>query len=288
MLVTWSINIKLYIHSKFSYESILSSNKLRYLISFVFVLLFLFIFQSIGIQFRGDEKFGNFDLYPYLIIIGNNVFILVLMNLVVNQEESSKLKLDKAQLEINNLFTKHEQLKQQVHPHFLFNCMSNLKWLIKKDKNKASDYTDLLAAFLRKSLNMAETDQILLKEEIEFLEEYLELQKVRFQESLRVNISVPSALKTKAKIPVFALQILAENAIKHNGHSAENTLVIEIVTDDNSIVISNNKIEKIDTLSPSHGIGLKNLNERCKLLTQQEIVIDETETNFKVSLPILL
>lgn len=198
----------------------------------------------------------------FSILIGNSI-ILILINLLVQQENYSTLKLKNSEMELNNIKTKHEQLKQQIHPHFLFNCLANLRALITQKDDRALEYTDQLSVFLRKSLNYSESNLVSVQDELHFMETYLKLQLTRFSTSLQYSIQIDPTVLIQ-KIPIFTLQTLAENAIKHNAFTKAEPLKIKVFSSENSheIFIQNNKIKSFVDVKEDSGLGLKNLKER--------------------------
>jgi ligand-binding sensor domain-containing protein len=180
-----------------------------------------------------------------------------------------------------------ENLKSQINPHFLFNSFSTLIALIDQDKDFAISYVEELSNLFRVVLEYKDEDVISLKEELEIVDNYIKIQQKRYGENLVVNISKISEVETK-KIPPLTLQLLIENAIKHNIVSKAYILVINVYGDDvlNYLYVENNLQEKKEAVQ-STGIGIKNIIERYKLLSDKEVKIIKTEKNFKVGLPFL-
>jgi len=258
----------------------------KYTLSYLVVYLVLTLRFIIG-ESSKSEDLGWLDYSPFIGIFAVNTFIWVLINLIVTQEDKSELKLQKAELEISQLLINQEQLKQRIHPHFLFNALSTLQILIEKDKEKASVYNEELAYFLRNSLTLAESDILPLSVDLSFMSNYINLQKTRFKDSLSLDISIPDTIMNKGNLPVFALQILAENAVKHNSFTKKNPLKIILRYNDNGYLeVSNQKMPCYQNAETT-GIGLKNLRERYTHFTDKLPITEETETHFTVKIYVL-
>lgn len=265
-------------------------NAHRYLLSYGFT--FLYILLIVTVSPFGPPRHEMLDaesirLYPFIGSFANNTFILLLMNLALSREEKSKLELEKAALEINHLTVQQEQLKQQVHPHFLFNALATLKILVGKNKDTGLEYTDQLAGYLRKSISLAKRDMITVKEDLAFFEDYLKLQQIRFGSSIKYSNDIPQSSVESGWLPVFSLQTLAENALKHNALSVESPLHLSLTYDSEGfIIVENNKQARFQP-ETSTGLGLENLTKRYALLTDLLPEVIETNAAFSVKLKVL-
>lgn len=180
----------------------------------------------------------------------------------------------------------YEQLKSQINPHFLFNSLNTLVDLIDEDAERASDYTIHLAAMYRTLLSFRDKEVISIKDEIDLLAHFTFVQKCRFGEALQIEIDIKEHLAHKFKIVPLALQLLVENAIKHNEVSKANPLKISISVVGQDIRISNPLKPKM-TEDKGEGFGISNLQTRYKLLAQKEIQISRENNFFVVQLPLL-
>ncbi|PSL29003.1 sensor histidine kinase [Chitinophaga ginsengisoli] len=178
-----------------------------------------------------------------------------------------------------------EFLKMQVDPHFLFNNFSTLTSLIEEDPRLAVEYLQRLSAIYRHVLKEQEQQVVRLEEELEFINAYLFLYKTRYQDSLLVEVDIPGSLMDKG-IATATLQLLVENAIKHNSISKQNPLTINIHAEGAYLVVKNNINQTVKRVE-STGLGLKNIAERYLLLCNQEIVIEQTPSSFVVKIPLL-
>ncbi|MEP0367473.1 MAG: histidine kinase [Cyclobacteriaceae bacterium] len=181
-----------------------------------------------------------------------------------------------------SLKSQYESLKNQVNPHFLFNSLNALSSLVYDDQAKAVDFIRRLSKVYRYVLDNKDKELVSLEEEIAFLEDYTFLQKIRFEDNLQIQIEKTS---TEGMVPPIAIQILMENAIKHNIVSENKPLTVKIKIDQDKCVVSNNVQEKLH--KDSTGIGLSNLKSRYAYLSDQEVKVEKTEEAFTVTLPIL-
>lgn len=188
------------------------------------------------------------------------------------------------QLREENLKYQYRTLKAQVNPHFLFNSLNTLSEIIYTDTAQADNFIQKLSGIYRYILDNEQTDLIPLGKEIEFVSRYFELQKERDDDKIELNIDIPQPDKFRI-IPV-SLQILVENALKHNSASGEKPLKIDVVKENMFVVVSNN-IQRKGTLQDSHGTGLVNLKERARLITGREIIVEQKDNKFIVKLPIV-
>ncbi len=195
---------------------------------------------------------------------------------LVKVERSEKLKVQ-AQL---------DALKSQIDPHFIFNSLNTLSYLISQNQEKAKLFNDTLAKVYRYILLNKEKDLIQLKEEIEFASNYFYLLKIRYQTGLSMIIKMDNVSAEDYLIPPLSLQALIENAIKHNHFSEKNPLGIHVtISEDQISVINQKNVKKFDIQSSR--IGLSNLGERYSLIVNQNITIEQTPEHFTVLLPIL-
>ena len=203
---------------------------------------------------------------------------------LVKQAESDQLK--KEQLERAKAEAELEALKNQVDPHFIFNSLNTLSHLIEDRPEKAKLFNDNLAEIYRYILQNKARDLVFLKEEIEFVEHYFALLRIRFEDAVQLQLKVDDMESEQFLIPPISLQVLVENGIKHNEFSDLNPLKIDIQFGHESLVVKN-EIRKKVLRKPASGIGLKNLDERYQLITAKRMVVDENENEFIVTLPVL-
>lgn len=197
-----------------------------------------------------------------------------------------KTTSEKMQLKQENLQSQFESLKNQVNPHFLFNSLNSLSSLIESDKKKAIEFIHGMSQVYRYILESNENDVTTLKNEIDFIRSYFYLLHTRFGENLKGHISIPESCMNK-RLPPLTLQILIENAVKHNVVSASRPLYLRISTlTENELIVSNN-LQKRSSVAASNNFGLQNINNRYELLSEPPIKITEDEYTYCVSVPLL-
>lgn len=189
-------------------------------------------------------------------------------------------------LKKSNLQSQLDSLKGQINPHFLFNSLSSLSSLIADDSKRAEKFVDELAAVYRYLLQTNERELTTLAKELEFISAYFHLLKTRFNQGIAMTIRVSDHC-LEYLLPPLTLQILLENAVKHNVLMQDKPLTIEVYTDDeNNIVVSNN-LQKKKTVVASNKMGLTNIMTKYRLLKQRKIVIHQTEQHFQVIIPLI-
>jgi len=189
-------------------------------------------------------------------------------------------------LQKENLQSQFDMLKNQVNPHFLFNSLNVLISLIKLDADLAEKFTEQLSKVYRYVLENKEKDLVTIETELDFLQSYIFLLKIRFNEKLQVKIDIANKYKEWKIIPL-ALQLLIENAIKHNTFSRKNPLEIKVFSDNNNLLNVRNNLQVRDTDYPSTGIGLKNITNRYELISDNKPVFERSEEEFIAKIPLL-
>ena len=221
-----------------------------------------------------------------LIIMICVVFIVHVYETVFLVKDSENEILKNEQLERAKAEAELEALKNQIDPHFIFNSLNALSHLIEEKPAKAKLFNDNLADVYRYILQNKGRELVLLREEMEFLNDYFSLLMIRFEKAVQLNINVDEAMFDQFLIPPISLQVLVENVIKHNEFSDAIPLVVSIEMKNEELVIENSVYKK-QQRKVSSKIGLTNLNERYKLTTNKEISIHESENKFIVRLPVL-
>ena len=187
-------------------------------------------------------------------------------------------------LDFENLQNRYTALKNQTDPHFLFNCLNTLNGLIGRDDRRAQEYVQELAMVFRHT--MRDKVVVRLSEELEFVKSYLYLMCIRYFDGLKVVWHIDDKYLDYYVIP-SGLQILVENAIKHNIASAKIPLTISISTKEDKIVVENKLQLREQSTSASTGVGLDNLMEQYRLVFGKDIDIVSKEGQFSVSLPLI-
>ena len=193
-------------------------------------------------------------------------------------EETEKLKRESLKAELN-------ALKTQVNPHFLFNNLNTLASVIPEDPKLAVDFVQQLSKLYRHLLEVKDEQSILLKDELDVMKAYAFLLQTRFGNNLDVTIDIAEEKLNKRIVPL-SLQILMENAIKHNIVSSDKPLKIEVTALNGKLVVSNN-LQKKNQVNESTGIGLNNIRNRYRLLGNEEVEVKESGSDFTVSIPLI-
>ena len=181
---------------------------------------------------------------------------------------------------------RYMNLSQQVNPHFLFNSLNILDCLVCEDKNEqASTYIHKLAGIYRYLLRIEKERLVRLREEMEFVEQYVDLLKVRFAEGLDVHIDIPEE-KMGLKVVPCSVQLLIENATKHNAVTVDRPLHIDVRCGNDTLIVSNNLNPKVSN-GPSTGLGLKYLRDQYRDVAGKEATVRMTDNEYTVEIPLV-
>ncbi|HEX5171284.1 MAG TPA: histidine kinase [Cyclobacteriaceae bacterium] len=224
--------------------------------------------------------------------VSSMLYITVLVTFVITLFMTSRSFLfNWKQADINaekllreNLSARYENLKSQVNPHFLFNSLNALTNLVYEDQDKAVKFIKQLSDVYRYVLDTRDREVVSIQEELKFLTSYVYLQQIRFGEKLKININLNG---TNSLVAPLALQMLIENAIKHNEVSEEKPLHVRIYADDHYLIVENNLQRKMNTEQGSSKIGLENIKKRYEYLSERGVLIEENASRFAVRLPLI-
>jgi LytS/YehU family sensor histidine kinase len=222
----------------------------------------------------------------------NMLYLTVLITFVITLFMTSRsfllcwrqTAIDAEKLMKENFIARFENLKSQVNPHFLFNSFNALTNLVYEDQDKAAKFIKKLSDVYRYVLDTRDHEVVSLEEEVDFLKSYVFLQQIRFGEKLKIDIQLNG---TKSMVAPLALQMLIENAIKHNIVSEESPLTVKVYAADQYLTVENDLQKKIILSEDKSGVGLDNIRKRYEFLTEREIVIQETTEKFIVRLPFI-
>ncbi len=252
--------------------------KIGITLAFYFVLYHLFYFLIT------PEPFTRKTLVTIFISI---VYVILIDLILIISRYKDKLQKEKeanARLKEEKLKSDLHALQNQLNPHFLFNSLNVLVSEIYDDADKAVKYIGQLSDIFRYVLQSSDSFTVPLQKELEFLEAYIYLYKVRYGDAL--NIEIDENLKTiQAEIPPLVLQILVENCLKHNKIIPTDPLTIFIKQDNGYILVENNLLKKTETFSTT--TGLTNIRRRYSLLKNMDIFVEETPTHFRVRVPVI-
>jgi two-component system, LytTR family, sensor kinase len=192
--------------------------------------------------------------------------------------KAERLEKEKSQVQFDNL-------KNQLNPHFLFNALTSLNSLIFENQQLASEFLQQLSKVYRYVLQNKNKNFVLLATELDFIAHYVQLLETRFRGGLKINFKISDDAKEKAIVPV-TLQILIENAIKHNVVDKDKKLTIDVITVGDYLVVTNN-LQVRKTVEGSNKQGLENLKSLYKFLTDKPLVIEPTDERFYVKVPLI-
>ena len=248
------------------------------------VLLIFFLydyFHILGYQLRtADLKWG------YLIGLAINLLFDTLWEVLYLLEKYRESLSERELLEKMSMEHEFENLKGQVNPHFLFNCFNTLSSLIEEDKKEAEHFLDELSKVYRYLLRNNEEGISTVEKEVKFIQSYYELLRTRYGEGLQLSIEIDQRYYPY-QLPTLSLQLLVENAVKHNIVSRQQPLVMEIFTTAGNKLVVNNNLQRKTMNKPSTQIGLSNIRAKYRLMKQEGFQVVEGENNFMVVLPLI-
>ncbi len=190
------------------------------------------------------------------------------------------------QLKNQQVRTQYEVLQNQMSPHFLFNCLNTLATIIPEDSQVAVSFTEKLSEVYRYILQNKDRELVALKEEIEFVKSYLFLLRMRYPDNLTFDFSINHKY-FDLTIPPLTIQMLIENAIKHNVVSKARPLHIDIYIENGESIIVKNNLQRKESLAKSTKTGLENIRKRYSILGGKEIDVITSATNFMVAVPLI-
>ena len=217
------------------------------------------------------------------------VIMLSIFYLATNRRANRRMKdiqVEAERLEKENALAQFAALKNQVSPHFLFNSLSILSSLVYVDPALSEQFIDRLSKAYRYILEQKDNDRVSLRTELEFIQAYIFLLKIRFDEKFSVVLDVPDPVADQSAIAPLTLQLLIENAVKHNRMTSKQPLEVRIEVTGNELVVRN-RIQPRDDHEPSTGIGLQNIINRYHLLTNQPVWVGEQQGEFVVRIPLI-
>lgn len=226
------------------------------------------------------------DSNTALTILLDYSMTLVVVVVLASYALRLQARAERASEQANLAQYRYLMLKQQVNPHFLFNSLNVLDYLIlEQPREDASRYTHQLADVYRYLIKTEDGTTVRLRDEMEFVRKYVDLLKVRFPEGLEVSVDIPEELMSRSVVPC-CVQLLIENATKHNAVRPDKPLQIGIHADGDRIVVRNNRIPRL-TKAESTGLGLQYIRQQYQDLSGQVITVLDEEDSYTVSFPLL-
>ncbi|MBX7126713.1 MAG: histidine kinase [Cyclobacteriaceae bacterium] len=196
--------------------------------------------------------------------------------------QSAALSAEKAKQE--SIRAQYDSLRSQVNPHFLFNSLNALTNLVYEDQDRAAKFIKQLSEVYRYVLDTQPREVVSLQEELAFLKSYLFLQQIRFGDKLQVSVELDHV---QSDVAPLVLQILVENAIKHNTISTAYPLHIRLGVEDGYLVVSNNRQQRQVLPGDSTGLGLANIIRRYEFISSRPVVVEQSEQQFTVRIPVI-
>lgn len=241
-----------------------------------------------AILFNRYEAWQSISNLSYDLILGIFIFYLLILggNAILYYYKSwQEARLNAEKLRRENIQARYDVLKSQIDPHFFFNSLSVLSNIVYRDAQMASEYILQLSKCYRYILDKKMESLVSMESELTFLQSYIYLIQIRHGECIYFDIRLDETIIDKTTIAPAALQMLVENAVKHNRFSLQNPLRVSIYNDHKSIVVSN-ELHKQSSVS-STGIGLDNIKKRYELVTDKRVTVNDADGMFVVTLPII-
>ncbi|WP_372644026.1 sensor histidine kinase [Ancylomarina sp.] len=254
-----------------------------YVVTVVLLIDYYLLVKLKNIPF--EHFFKGRYLWMHLFYIVLSLGIATFFHAKGSMQELKIALTQKALLENQNIASQYEALKNQVDPHFLFNSLNVLSSLVDENPATAQKFISRLSHIYRYVLDQKDKELVSLEEELNFADQYIFLQKIRFEKGVTLNTHINYASNNYLTIPL-ALQILLENIFKHNAISDEKPIFIKIETQGDFLIVSNT-INKKNTIQRSHNLGLENIKARYKYFTDTDVIIEETPEQFCVKLPLI-
>lgn len=243
-----------------------------------------------GLSSRGHRlgHWNLFEQFPSILLQTslNYLLVVAIHEITILNYENSKTLVENSELKAARAESAYLLLRQQTHPHFLFNALSMLRSLYKRDVTAGDAYLAHLVNFLRASLTDSKAKLSPVRDEIALCNDYIAMQQIRFDKALNCDIQIPDDVMRTMAVPAFSVQSLIENAIKHNEITDYAPLYIKIYYRDGRIITENNIQPKSFIDTPSRK-GLANLRERYRLISDEKVVILQENGLFSVSIKVL-
>lgn len=239
--------------------------------------------------FNRYEAWQSFKSLSYDLNFGTFMFYLLTLafnGIIFYYNGWKEYQIQTERLMRENIQAKYDALRHQIDPHFFFNSLSVLTNIVYKSPDLAADYITQLGKTYRYILDKKFENLVPIQTELDFLDSYLFLIRIRHQNSIQFIAEIDEKVKHKGMIPPATLQLLVENAIKHNRFSANDPLLITIKSEDNYLTISN-RVKLKSNPGVSYGIGLENIHKRYELSSGQGIHIEQSGEMFIVKIPII-
>ena len=259
----------------------------------IIVIFLLRIFEDVLVEGISFSAFlNNEEMSNYLVAIIVTFFVTLAFHAFYFYKAYTENKVKEQKVIAGTASAQFESLKNQIDPHFLFNSLNVLSSLIEENPDNAQKFTTSLSKIYRYVLEQKDKELVPVEEELAFAKTYMNLLKMRFENSITFDLPtdenwIASSLSmAEAKVVPLSLQLLLENTIKHNVVSETKPLHIKIYFENNYLIVENN-LQKKEILQERKGVGLQNIVNRYALISERKVLVEETQTEFKVKIPIL-
>jgi len=242
------------------------------------------IFQKNDPSVFFEPKMILYHLFYIILSLGVSVFMHA-RSFMLNWKQASRTEVTQQRIIAGTANAKFETLKNQIDPHFLFNSLNVLSSLIEENPENAQRFTTSLSKIYRYVLDQKDKELVSVTEELSFAKTYMNLLKMRFENSLFYELP-ETAINPEAKVVPLSLQLLLENTVKHNVVSEQKPLHIRIFIDGDYLAIQND-FQKKEVIQSRQGVGLQNIVDRYGIITNRKVLIEQNEKTFTVKIPIL-
>lgn len=293
--VNAAIYIKLdavFIKNRFSPKRLIFGFFLSF-IATLFCIFLLRMFEEVIIEKNTLDSFLKYERASnYIVSSVMALFVLLGMHAFFFYKALQEKKVKEQKIIAGTASAKFESLKNQIDPHFLFNSLNVLTSLIEENPENAQKFTTSLSKIYRYVLEQKDKELVSVEEELAFAKTYMNLLKMRFENSLFYELPIQengitsSIAMAEAKVVPLSLQLLLENTVKHNVVSEQRPLRIRIFIEGEYLVIQND-FQKKEVLQSRQGVGLQNIINRYAIITRRKVLIQQNEKTFTVKLPIL-
>ncbi len=270
---------------RFSRNRIVQGFALSFIVS-VIVIFLLRIVEDVLIEGKTIQEFlANERPSNYIVSVVITFVVTLAIHAIYFYKAYQENKVKEQKIIAGTASAQFESLKNQIDPHFLFNSLNVLSSLIEENPESAQKFTTSLSKVYRYVLEQKDKELVSVAEELKFAKTYMNLLKMRFENS--ITFEIPEGFDNEeAKVVPLSLQLLLENCIKHNVVSEAKPLHVKISIENNQLVVTNN-LQKKEVLSDRKGVGLQNIVNRYAILTKRTVLVEENEQEFKIFLPIL-
>ncbi|WAC03210.1 histidine kinase [Lacinutrix neustonica] len=249
----------------------------------------IFLLRLVAKVFIYNQPFRLFisseSVLNYWFSLTISITVTAIFYIAYYQKHKQENKVKEQKVIAGTASAKFDALKNQLDPHFLFNSLNVLTSLIEENPDSAQKFTTSLSKVYRYVLEQKNKDLVTADEELQFAKTYMSLLKMRFEDSIVFDIP-EKAQNPEAKVVPLALQLLLENAVKHNIVTSGKPLHIKIYENEGHLVVENN-LQTKQVVKKSSGVGLNNIRQRYQLLTNKQVSITEDKTHFRVAIPML-